>query len=118
NAYRKSTGLPGKLPVSLLVTTYPPSLCSTARGLLVYAYFADAPAFHLSIAARPACARPSSLTTAALVKQRATAAASPRLSAAKYPAIGSGIFRVVMAVLLCCCRAIHCGSSERLENRL
>ena len=44
-ANRKSTGLPGKLPVSRVVTMYRPSLCSTANGTLVYKYLADAAVF-------------------------------------------------------------------------
>src|SRR5882762_165663 len=40
-AYRRLTGLPGKSPVSRLVTMYCPSFCSTAKGTLVYEYLAD-----------------------------------------------------------------------------
>ena len=44
---RRFTGLPGKLPVSRLVTTIFPSFCSHANGSLVYWYLAEASAFHL-----------------------------------------------------------------------
>ena len=50
---RKLTGLPGKLPVSRLVTMYRASFCSTAKGSLVYEYLADASTFHALMAARP-----------------------------------------------------------------
>ena len=39
---RRSTGLPGKLPVSRHVTTNLPSFCSHASGSLVYWYLAEA----------------------------------------------------------------------------
>src|ERR1700741_331639 len=51
--YRRSTGLPGKFPVSRLVTTVFPSFCSQAKGSLVYSYFLEVSAFHCLIAARP-----------------------------------------------------------------
>src|SRR6266700_3426410 len=76
---RKSTGLPGKLPVSRLVTTYRPSFCSTAKGSLVYEYLADASVFHALMAAGPQWVCPSSFTMARVVKQRAIASPS-RLS--------------------------------------
>src|SRR6266481_5587450 len=79
---RKSTGLPGKLPVSRLVTMYRPSFCSTANGSPVYEYLADAAVFHALMAAGPECVCPSSSTTPWFVKQRATASPS-RLSASK-----------------------------------
>ena len=50
---RRLTGLPGKFPVSRLVTTILPSFCSHAKGSLVYWYLAEASAFHFLIAARP-----------------------------------------------------------------
>src|SRR2546422_10255875 len=51
--YRRSTGLPGKFPVSRLVTTVTPSFCSQATGSLVYWYFTEASCFHFLIASRP-----------------------------------------------------------------
>src|SRR6202007_1668403 len=50
---RRLTGLPGKLPVSRLVTMYRPSFCSTATGSLVYEYLAEAPFFNPLMAAGP-----------------------------------------------------------------
>src|SRR5438876_2935382 len=50
---RKLTGLPGKLPVSRLVTMHRPSFCSTAKGSMVYEYLADASTFHALMAAGP-----------------------------------------------------------------
>ena len=60
---RRSTGLPGKLPVSRLVTTVFPALVSQAKGSLVYSYFLDTSLFHFLIAARPlyVCPHPSRL---------------------------------------------------------
>src|SRR6266446_2180314 len=51
--YRRSTGLPEKLPTRWLVTTVFPSFSSHAKGSLVYSYFAEASVFHSLIAARP-----------------------------------------------------------------
>jgi hypothetical protein len=48
---RRSTGLPGKLPVSRLVMTVFPSCCSDAKGSLVYVYLPSA--FHFLMAAKP-----------------------------------------------------------------
>src|SRR5260370_24387548 len=48
---RRSTGLPGKLPVRRLVMTVFPSFCSDAKGLLVYVYLPSA--FHFLMAAKP-----------------------------------------------------------------
>src|SRR5258708_34904759 len=73
---RKSTGLPGKLPVSRLVTTYRPSFCSTAKGSLVYEYLAVASVFHALMAAGPQWVCPSSLTIDRVVKQGPMAALS------------------------------------------
>src|SRR5437879_6010139 len=50
---RRFTGLPGKLPVSLLVTMIFPSFCSHAKGSLVYWHLVEASAFHCLIADRP-----------------------------------------------------------------
>src|SRR5262249_43443649 len=50
---RRFTGLPGKLPVSLLVTTNLPSFCSHANGSLVYWYLAEASTFHCLMATLP-----------------------------------------------------------------
>src|SRR5258708_35796142 len=61
---RRSSGLPGKLPVSRLVTMYRPSFRSTAKGSLVYEYLPDASTFHTLLAAEPEWVCPSSLTTA------------------------------------------------------
>src|SRR5262249_43508370 len=50
---RRFTGLPGKLPVSRLVTTTLPASCSQAKGSLVYSYLVETSAFHCLIAPRP-----------------------------------------------------------------
>jgi hypothetical protein len=55
NKNRRFTGLPGKLPVSRLVTTNFPSFCSNAKGSLVYSYFVEVSSFHFLIAARLRC---------------------------------------------------------------
>src|ERR1700694_3981665 len=65
---RRFTGLPGKFPVSRLVTTVFPSFCSHAKGSLVYLYFVEASVFHFLIAAQPLYVCPSSFTTAFSVK--------------------------------------------------
>src|ERR1700757_3631681 len=74
-----------------------PPLRSTARGSATYEYFADAAVFHALMASGPECVRPSSFTTARLVKHRATSS-PPRLSASKYAAMGSGRLGSVMLV--------------------
>src|ERR1700674_2051192 len=48
---RRSTGLPGKLPVRWLVMTVFPSSCSDTKGSLVYVYLPSA--FHFLMAAKP-----------------------------------------------------------------
>src|SRR5207302_1440180 len=87
--YRRSTGLPGKSPVSRLVTTVFPPCSSEAMGLLVYLYRVVADSFHRLIALRPVYVLFSSTTTPSSVKHSATAFASAR-SVAKYLAIGFG----------------------------
>ena len=96
---------------------YWPSFCSTAKGSLVYEYLADAAVFHALMAAEPTWVTPSSLTTACVVKQRATDSPS-RLSASKYAAIGSGRFSFAHGGLLGSSLETTMRSLDRLENHL
>src|SRR3954471_15745008 len=67
-----SIGLPGKFPVSRLVTMILPSFSADVSGSIVCWYFLLVSASHCWIAAKPSIVWPSSRTTAFWVKHWAT----------------------------------------------
>ena len=97
------TGLPGKLPVSVAVSTVLWSSSVRPVGSMVYRYFWKPLSLHSLIAANPRISCPSSCTTASSAKQVATALESRSFFAFTKASIAEGnfIFRILYSPGYC-----------------